>query len=83
MAAIIFHSHAEKAATLVQGRYLTPTDLAQIVRPIEIIRTLLQNIFKIKPILNVIFTMVSVAMLLAIVLIMNLSLRLRQHEYDD
>jgi len=47
-----------------------------------VIAALLQNVFKIKQVLDIIFTVVSVAMLLAIVLIMTLSLRLRQPEIE-
>ena len=82
LTAIIAVPHDDKTATLLQGRYLTPTDPSQIVRPVDIIMSLLQNIFKIEQVLNVIFTVVSVAMLLVIVLIMTLSLRLRQHEIE-
>lgn len=82
LTAILAVPHDDKSATLLRGRYLAETISSQIVRPTEVIAALLQNIFKIKQVLNIIFTVVSVAMVLAIVLIMTLSLRLRQPEIE-
>jgi putative ABC transport system permease protein len=82
LTAILAVPHDDKSATLLRGRYLAETIPSQIVRPIEVIAALLQNIFKIKQVLDIIFTVVSVAMVLAIVLIMTLSLRLRQPEIE-
>jgi putative ABC transport system permease protein len=82
LTAILAVPHDDKSATLLRGRYLAETIPSQIVKPTEVIAALLQNIFKIKQILDIIFTVVSVAMVLAIVLIMILSLRLRQPEIE-
>jgi putative ABC transport system permease protein len=82
LTAILAVPHDDKSATLLQGRYLGKTIQSQIIRPAEVIAALLQNVFKIKQVLDIIFTVVSVAMLLAIVLIMALSLRLRQPEIE-
>ena len=82
LTAILAVPHDDKSATLLRGRYLVETISSQIVRPTEVIAALLQNIFKIKQVLNIIFTVVSVAMVMAIVLIMTLSLRLRQPEIE-
>jgi putative ABC transport system permease protein len=82
LTAILAVPHDDKSATLLRGRYLGEAIPSQIVRPTEVIAALLQNIFKIKQVLDIIFTVVSVAMVLAIVLIMTLSLRLRQPEIE-
>jgi putative ABC transport system permease protein len=82
LTAILAVPHDDKSATLLRGRYLAETIPSQIVRPTEVIAALLQNIFKFKQVLDIIFTVVSVAMILAIVLIMTLSLRLRQPEIE-
>lgn len=82
LTAILAVPHDDKSATLLRGRYLGETSPSQIVKPTEVIAALLQNIFKIKQVLDIIFTVVSVAMVLAIVLIMALSLRLRQPEIE-
>lgn len=82
LTAILAVPHDDKSATLLRGRYLAETISSQIVRPTEVIAALLQNIFKIKQVLDIIFTVVSGAMFLAIVLIMTLSLRLRQPEIE-
>jgi putative ABC transport system permease protein len=82
LTAIIAVPHDDKSATLLQGRYLAATDPSQLVTPVAVMAGLLDNIFKIKRVLDLIFTVVSVAMLLAIVLITALSLRLRQPEIE-
>jgi putative ABC transport system permease protein len=82
LTAILAVPYDDKSATLLRGRYLAEAIPSQIVRPTEVIAALLQNIFKIKQVLDIIFTVVSVAMVLAIVLIMILSLRLRQPEIE-
>lgn len=82
LTAILAVPHDDKSSTLLRGRYLGETTPSQIVRPTEVIAALLQNVFKIKQVLDIIFTVVSAAMALAIVLIMTLSLRLRQPEIE-
>jgi putative ABC transport system permease protein len=82
LTAIIVVPHDDRAATLLQGRHVAASSPVQIVRPTAAIAALLQNIFKVKQVLDVIFTVVSAAMLLAIACIVTLSLRLRQHEIE-
>jgi putative ABC transport system permease protein len=64
------------------GRYLPTTSPLQMVVPVDVVAALLRNIFKIQRVLNIIFTVVSIAMLLTIMLIITLSLRLRQSEIE-
>jgi putative ABC transport system permease protein len=82
LTAVIAVPHNDKSATLLRGRYLSETAPLQMVQPIDVVADLLQNIFKIKRVLNVILMVVSVAMLLTIILIITLSLRLRQPEIE-
>jgi putative ABC transport system permease protein len=82
LTAVIAVPHNDKSATLLRGRYLPETASLQMVNPVEVVADLLQNIFKIKRVLNIILTVVSVAMLLTITLIITLSLRLRQPEIE-
>ena len=82
LTAVIAVPHDDKSATLLLGRYLPAASAFQMVAPAEVIAALLRNIFKIQRVLNVIFTVVSVAMLLTIILVMALSLRLRQPEIE-
>ena len=82
LTAVIAVPHDDKSATLLLGRYLPAASAFQMVAPAEVITALLRNIFKIQRVLNVIFTVVSAAMLLTIILVMALSLRLRQPEIE-
>ena len=70
----------EKSGTILQGRYLAKNETQQILRPTEVIDGLLQNIFRIKNVLDAVVSVVALATILAIVLVFALSLRLRQRE---
>lgn len=72
----------DRSATLLMGRYLPETSPFQLIRPLGVVQALLRNVFKIQRVLNVIFSVVSAAMLLTIILIIALSLRLRQAEIE-
>ena len=82
LTAVIAVPHDDKSATLLMGRYLPTTSPLQMVVPVDVVAALLRNIFKIQRVLNIIFTVVSIAMLLTIMLIITLSLRLRQSEIE-
>ena len=78
--AVIAVPHDNKSGTILQGRYLAPEETRQIVRPAEVIDGLLQNIFRIKNVLDAVISVVALATVLAIILVFALSLRLRQRE---
>lgn len=82
LTSVIAVPHNAKSATLLMGRYLPETSSVQLIRPVNVVQSLLRNIFKIRRVLNVIFVVVSVAMLLTIFLVIALSLRLRQAEIE-
>lgn len=69
-----------KAGTILRGRYVLGDAVNQIIRPSEVIDGLLQNIFRIKNMIDAVILVVGAATLLAIVLVFALSLRLRQRE---
>ena len=69
-----------KAGTILRGRYLSRGETDQIIKPGEVIDSLLQNIFRIKNVLDAVISVVALATILAIVLVFALSLRLRQRE---
>lgn len=71
-----------KSGTILRGRYLTKEEAYQIVQPSAVIDGLLQNIFRIKNVLDAVISVVGLATLLAIVLVFTLSLRLRQREIE-
>jgi putative ABC transport system permease protein len=71
-----------KSGTILRGRYLSDEAVQQIVKPEEVIDGLLQNIFRIKNVLDAVIIVVGLATVLAIVLVFALSLRLRQREIN-
>ena len=78
--AVIALPFDEKSGTILRGRYLSKEEAQQIVRPEEVIDGLLQNIFRIKNVLDAVISVVALATVLAVVLVFALSLRLRQRE---
>jgi len=78
--AVIAVPHDTKSGTLLQGRYLQKDEMLQIIQPQEVIDSLLQNIFRIKNVLDAVISVVAIATIMAIVLVFALSLRLRQRE---
>jgi len=80
ISAVIAVPHDAKSATILRGRYLAQEEAQQIVRPAEVIDRLLQNIFRIKNVLDAVIALVALATVLAVVLVFTLSLRLRQRE---
>ncbi len=78
--AVIALPHDDKSGTILRGRYLSREETQQIVRPEDVIDGLLQNIFRIKNVLDAVISVVALATILAIILVFALSLRLRQRE---
>jgi putative ABC transport system permease protein len=78
--AVIAVPHDTKSGTILRGRYLSKEETDQIAKPADVIDGLLQNIFRIKNVLDAVIAVVAMATILAIVLVFALSLRLRQRE---
>ncbi|MBW2172254.1 MAG: ABC transporter permease [Deltaproteobacteria bacterium] len=78
--AVIAVPYDTKSGTILRGRYLAREERHQIVKPEEVIDGLLQNIFRIKTMLDGVISVVALATVLAIILVFALSLRLRQRE---
>lgn len=81
LTALIMLPHNTRSGTLLRGRYLE-SEQYQIVQPREVVDGLLQNIFRIKNVLDGIILIVGIATVLAIILVFALSLRLRQREIN-
>jgi len=69
-----------KSETILRGKYLSEGEAHQIVRPVEVIDGLLQNIFRIKNVLDAVILVVGLATILAMLLVFALSMRIRQRE---
>ena len=82
LTAVLAVPYDEKSGTILQGRYLNKETPYQIVRPKEVIDTLMANIFKIRNVLDAVIMLVGTATLLALILVFSLSLRLREREIE-
>ena len=78
--AVIAVPYDDKSGTILRGRYLSKEETQQILEPRQVIDGLLQNIFRIKNVLDAVISVVALATIMAIVLVFALSLRLRQRE---
>ena len=78
--AVIALPHDNKSGTILRGRYLAREETQQIVTPQDVIDGLLQNIFRIKNVLDAVISVVALATVLSVILVIALSLRLRQRE---
>ena len=81
LTALILMPFSEKSGTLLQGEYImNEASNKQIVVPDKVITEMLQNVFKIKTILDGVILFMGVATLLALILVFSLSMKLRQRE---
>jgi putative ABC transport system permease protein len=80
--AVMVMPNDDKSSALLQGRFLSKDEPYLLTRPQAVIDQLLQNIFKIKSVLDAILIVVSVATAAALVLVFALSWRLRKREWD-
>jgi putative ABC transport system permease protein len=80
--AVIVVPKDAKSETILRGRYLSEDEKHQIIKPTEVIDGLLQNIFRIKNVLDAVIGVVALATFLAMILVFALSLRLRQREIE-
>jgi putative ABC transport system permease protein len=80
ISAVIAVPYDTKSGTILRGRYLSKEETQQIAKPEEVIDSLLQNIFRIKNVLDAVIAVVALATVLAVILVFALSLRLRQRE---
>ena len=81
LTAVITLPNDEKSGTILRGRYLGHTNY-QIETPKDVIDGLMQNIFRIKNMLDGIILVVGLATVAAIILVFAMSLRLRQREIN-
>ncbi len=72
----------ERAATLLRGRYLEAVQSRQIIQPATTVSGLLEEIFRIKKMLDGVLGLVALTSIVLILLVLALSLRLRQRELD-
>jgi putative ABC transport system permease protein len=71
-----------RSATILQGRYLDPEGTSQLVQPGEVIQGLVDRIFRIRAVLDVVTAIIALAALAALGLAIFLSYRLRAREVE-
>ncbi|WP_425037925.1 ABC transporter permease [Primorskyibacter sp. S187A] len=69
-----------RSATILKGRYLDSDGTAQLIEPAAVIQGLVDRIFRIKSLLDVVTAIIAIAALAAIGLAIFLSYRLRARE---
>jgi len=78
--AVIVVPHDTRAATILKGRYLDTELSTQLVEPARVIQGLVDRIFRIKSLLDVVTAIIAIAAFAAIGLAVFLSYRLRAKE---
>lgn len=78
--AVIVVPNDERASTILKGRYLDAEGPTQLVEPANVIQGLVDRIFRIKSLLDVVTAIIAVAAFAAIGLAVFLSYRLRARE---
>ncbi len=82
LTAIIAIPDSEKSATLLMGRYLSPDETRQIIRPTQVVDELMEIILQTRRLVDAGIALLAIAMLLLIGLVMLLSMRLRKREME-
>ena len=80
MTVVIAVPRDEKASALLQGRYLADEEMAQIVRPVEVMEELLGTILTVQSYVVTAVIVIGLATLATATLVFMLSLRLRRRE---
>lgn len=78
--AVIVLPHDERAATILRGRHLDPDGRAQLVEPAAVVGGLVDRLFRIRAVLDLVAAVVGLAALAAVALAVFLSYRLREAE---
>ncbi|SLN40733.1 ABC transporter permease [Pseudooctadecabacter jejudonensis] len=78
--AVVVVPNDTRAATILKGRYLDGNGPTQLIEPAGVIQGLVDRIFRIKALLDVVTTIIAIAALAAIGLAVFLSYRLRAKE---
>ena len=81
LTAVIALPHNKKSSTILRGRYIENKEF-QITKPVEVINGLMENIFRIKNVLDAVIVIVGFTTFIAILLVFSLSLRLRKGEIN-
>ena len=82
VSAVIVVPTDARSATILQGRYLDPDGTSQLLRPAVVVQGLVDRIFRIRTVLDVVTGIIALAALAALGLAVFLSFRLRAREVE-
>lgn len=82
LTAIIGVPNDERAETLLLGRYIDPDDSVQLLNPGDVIDELLQFVIRLRRFFDLAFVALAIITALFVVLVVALSLKLRQREFE-
>ena len=82
LTAVIAWPHDLKSGTLLAGRYSSSQAAVQILAPLDVVQQLLQMVFRIQRLFDLGAVLIGVVTVLFLVLVVLLSLRLRQAEME-
>lgn len=82
VSAVIVVPPDARSATILQGRYLDPEGTAQLVQPGVVVQGLVDRIFRVRAVLDVVTGIIAIAALAALGLAIFLSFRLRVREVE-
>ncbi|MDJ0611192.1 MAG: ABC transporter permease [Kiloniellales bacterium] len=71
-----------RSATILRGRYLDPDGTSQLLQPAQVVQGLVDRIFRIRAVLDVVTGIIALAALAALGLAIFLSFRLRAREVE-
>jgi putative ABC transport system permease protein len=78
--AIIAIPDSERSETLMQGKYLDPNQAHQIIRPMDVVTELMEVISRVRQLAEFGMICLMVATIMLVLLVLLLSMRLRQRE---
>jgi len=82
VSSVIVVPNDARAATILRGRYLDPDGTAQLVQPARVIQGLIDRIFRIRTVLDVVTAIIACAAMAALGLTVFLSFKLRAREIE-
>lgn len=82
VSAVIVVPPNARASTILQGRYLDPEGTAQLIQPNAVVQSLVDRIFRIRAVLDMVTAIIALAAVAALGLAVFLSYRLRAQEVE-
>ncbi len=80
LTAIIALPDSARSEALLMGKFLLPDETHQVIRPVEVVRELMQVVSQVRQWFDVGLMLLAIATLLLVSLVLTLSVRLRQKE---